>query len=86
MDISLFRALEVILRQYGQLPTRLLIDNFLKIKIVLRLTPALTSKIASHARLSPPEQAIFKSKSREGSQRQLVCIVIDHPIRLPLSS
>ena len=64
MDLNIFKAFEIILRKYAQLPVKKLINHYLHVKFIIRLLPSACSTLSSLAQLSPPEAAIFMRKSR----------------------
>ena len=80
MDLNIFRAIEVILRNYARQPVKKLIDHYLNIKIVLKVNAVQTSSLLSHVELPPHEKAVFNSH-----KKPLLCVVIDHPLNLSLS-
>lgn len=86
MDLKLFQALEVVLRAYARQPPAKLIDHFLRIRIVLRISPQEFSRVAQHIHLSPSEQLMFTRQSKQDKHKQYACLVVDHPVGLPLAS
>ena len=61
-------------------PTKKLIDHYLSIKILLKVNAGQATSLLSHIELPPHEKAVFNSV-----KKPLLCIVVDHPLSLPLS-
>ena len=80
MDLNILRTMQAILSNYSRQPARKLVDHYLNIRLILRVSTAQTSQLLSHLELLPQEKAVFGSW-----KKPLLCIVIDHPLDLPLS-
>jgi hypothetical protein len=85
MELSLFKGLEVILRNYSQQSPRKLLDNYLRIRILLRVSSPVFQELAARIQLPAAERAVFDKHGKTGRNRQTVCVVIDHPLGLPLA-
>lgn len=82
--IDIFKALEIVIRKYTRQPVRDMMDNYLRIKIIVHINFSSVDGMLEEIGISKAERVIFGKKT---SQRAvyLVCITIDHPKYFDLS-
>lgn len=82
MSLKLFRLLEIVLKTYSRQPPRLLLDSRLRLRLVLKLSSSDLQSLANENNFSAPELTVLASGFKK--KKYLTCLVIDHPLCLPL--
>jgi hypothetical protein len=80
--MELFKVLEVIVRKYSKMPVRLLIENYLRVKVVYNLPLPSLEEFLSTTDLSPGMLSVFLKRSKMERSIAFTCVIIDHP-KLP---
>lgn len=74
------------MRGYSRQSPKHLIDNYLRIRIVLKVGQSSAQTFVEQLGLPHAEQVVFCAREKSRRGRQFVCIVVDHPLGLPLGS
>lgn len=72
-------------RKYAKAPVRLLIDSYLRIKVVYNLPAQMIEGLLKGCGTPASLAAVFTSRTKEERQVNFSCVVIDHPQLLPLT-
>ncbi len=80
--MELFKVLEVIVRKYSKMPVRLLIENYLRVKVIYNLPLASLEEFLSCTDLSPGVLSVFLKRNKMERSMAFTCVVVNHP-KLP---
>ncbi len=84
-QITLFKVLEIIVRNYSKMSPRFLIDHFLRLKIIYNISVDSLTSFLSESNLSPSLLSVFTSRTRAEKMINFSSIIIDHPKLLSLA-
>jgi|694.fasta_scaffold64314_3 hypothetical protein len=76
---SLFRVLQIVMKRFSKMPARILIEKYLRLKIVYNISSEGIDKIFIDAKVTPGAISVFKSRSKDQRMLNYSCIIIDHP-------
>jgi hypothetical protein len=86
MDLQIFRILQVIIKQYNRQQVKYLIDNYLRIKIIVKVTNTHLQDLMKSLKLSSAEEAVFCNRNRSEKNKQYVLMCFSHPLKLALAN
>jgi len=62
---SLFKILQAIMKKYSKMPARILIEKYLRLKIVYNISSEGIDKIFNDAKISSGAISVFKSRTKD---------------------
>jgi hypothetical protein len=62
---SLFKILQAIMKKYSKMPARVLIEKYLRLKIVYNISSERIDKIFNDANISSGATSVFKSRIKD---------------------
>lgn len=62
---NLFKILQIIMKKYSKMPARILIEKYLRLKIVYNISSEGIDKIFNNAKISSGAISVFKSRSKD---------------------
>ena len=84
MYTKIFKIIEIIIKNYSRQPVNQLIDYYLRLTLILKISKEAVGEFLQRYKLSNPELAVFMNNPRK--KYQYNSLVIDHPLKLKLSN
>ena len=64
MDLELFKVVQTIINEYSRQPAKNLIDHYLRIKILVKLSHSHVELLMQHLKVTNAEQVVFCNKNK----------------------